>query len=160
MSRGRLLHGLVHPEMGHIRLPRDPQRDPFPGACPFHGDCFDGLASGPALERRWRRPAGELGEEHPAWELQTHYIAQALSQYIGILSPQRIILGGGVMAQHHLFPRLRAEVLRLLNGYIQSPALQERIDEYIVPPGLGDRAGVLGALALAQDSLLASPGPG
>lgn len=149
---GRPMHGLVHPEMGHIRVPHDVRVDPFTGCCPYHGDCLEGLASGPALAKRWGQKADTLPEGHPAWALQAHYLAQALGNYIGILSPQRLILGGGVMAQQHLFPLVRAEVLRLLNGYVQSPALLEHVDTYIVPPGLGDRAGVLGSLALAMDA--------
>jgi fructokinase len=153
---GRLAHGLVHPEMGHVLLRRDPARDPFTGACPFHGDCFEGLASGPALEKRWGAKAETFDPTHPAWALEAHYIAQALMNYICTLSPQRLILGGGVMAQAALFPLIRAETQRLLNNYIHSPALLERLDEYIVPPGLGARAGVLGALALAMNALASS----
>jgi fructokinase len=153
MVNGRLVHGLLHPEMGHLRLPRDPQRDPFPGACPFHGDCFEGLAAGPALEKRWGARAETFAPDHPAWALEAHYIALALTSYIYTLSPQRIILGGGVMAQPQLFPLVRAEVQALLNGYIQSPAILNSIETYLVPPALGGRAGVLGAIALAQSSL-------
>jgi len=147
---GKLMHGLVHPEMGHIRLPHDFARDPFPGVCPFHGDCLEGLASGPALEKRWGARAETLPPDHPAWDLQAHYLALALVNYTCTLSPQRIILGGGVMEQVHLFPRIRRKVLELLNGYVQSPALLENIDAYIVPPALGKRAGILGALALVM----------
>jgi fructokinase len=150
MASGRLLHGLIHPEMGHIRLPHDFVRDPFPGVCPFHGDCFEGIASGPALEKRWGARAETLPADHPAWELQAHYIALALANYVCMLSPQRIILGGGVMEQPHLFLLIRRAVQRLLNGYVQSPAILREMDTYIVPPGLGKRAGVLGAIALAQ----------
>ena len=150
MVRGRLLHGLMHPEMGHILLRRDPQRDPFPGICPYHGDCLEGLASGPAIEHRWGQKASTLPPDHPAWDLEADYLAQALHTFICTLSPQRIILGGGVMHQTHLFPRIRARVQRSLNAYIQSPALLEHMEDYIVPPGLGDRAGVLGAIALAE----------
>jgi fructokinase len=149
LASGKLLHGLIHPEMGHICLPHDFVRDPFPGSCPFHGDCLEGLASGPALEKRWGARAETLSADHPAWELQAHYLALALVNYICILSPQRIILGGGVMEQPQLFPLIRRAVQQLLNGYVQSPAIVENIDAYIVPPGLGKRAGVLGALALA-----------
>lgn len=149
---GRLVHGLLHPEMGHLRLPRDPVRDPFPGLCPYHGDCLEGLAAGPALEKRWGARAETFDPGHPAWALEAHYIGLALSAYILILSPQRVILGGGVMAQAHLFPLVRAEVQRQLNGYVQSPALADQIDAYIVPPALGNRAGVLGAIALAQQA--------
>lgn len=150
---GQLIHGVLHPEMGHIRLPRDPQRDPFPGGCPFHGDCFEGLAAGPALEKRWGVRAETLPPDHPAWALEAHYIGLALSSYVCTLAPQRIILGGGVMEQPHLLPLVRAETQRLLNGYIQVPAVLSEIDAYIVRPGLGNRAGVLGAFALAELAL-------
>ncbi len=149
MARGQLLRGLVHPEMGHIRLPRDPAIDPFPGICPFHGDCLEGLACGPALRARWGQPAETLPADHPAWELQAHYLALALNNFICTLSPQRIILGGGVMSQPFMFPLLRAKVQALLNGYVQHPALLTAIEDFIVPPALGHRAGVLGAIALA-----------
>ena len=151
---GRPIHGLIHPEMGHILLPHDLAADPFKGGCPYHGDCFEGLANGPAIAQRWGRKAEELPPEHPAWPLEAHYIALGLAALICALSPQRIVLGGGVMAQRHLYPLIHAEVPRLLNGYVQSPWITERIGEYIVAPGLGAQAGVLGAIALAQ----AAPG--
>jgi fructokinase len=150
LSSGKLLHGLIHPEMGHIRLPHDLARDPFPGSCPYHGDCLEGLASGPALEKRWGVRAETLLPDHPAWKLEARYLALALVNFICTLSPQRIILGGGVMEQAQLFPLIRREVQQLLNGYVQSPVIIENIDAYIVPPGLGKRAGVLGAIALAE----------
>jgi fructokinase len=150
LVNGKLLHGLIHPEMGHILLPRDVDRDPFPGICPFHKNCFEGLASGPAMEKRWGQKAETLAPDHPAWDLEAHYIALALESYICTLSPQRIILGGGVMAQPHIIPRVRQNVVTLLNGYIQSPAITQDIAEYIVPATLGGRAGVLGAIALAE----------
>jgi fructokinase len=156
--RGQRMHGLVHPEMGHIRLPRDLKIDNFPGVCPFHGDCLQGLASGPAMEARWARRAEELPREHPAWQVEARYLALALNDFICVLSPQRIILGGGVMAQEHLFPLIRVEVKRLLNGYIQSPMFLERIDEYIVPPLLAEGAGVFGAIALAMEAAEDQPG--
>ena len=147
---GRLLHGLLHPEMGHIRIPHDWQVDPFPGLCPYHGDCLEGLASGPALAARWAKPAHTLPPDHPAWSLVAHYLALGLVSFICTLVPQRIIMGGGIMHQKHVFPRLRHEVRQLLNDYIQVAALNAQLDDYIVPPALGDRAGVLGALALAH----------
>lgn len=150
---GQLLHGLVHPEVGHLRLPHDWQRDPFPGNCPYHGDCLEGLASGPALAKRWGQPAETLPPDHPAWPLQAHYLALALVNLICTLSPQRIVLGGGVMSQPQLFTLIRSEVQRLLNGYVQAPAILEHIDQYLVPPALGGRSGVLGAIALAQQAL-------
>jgi len=149
---GRLLHGLMHPEMGHIRVPRI-SADRFPGDCPYHGDCIQGLAAGPAIKARWGKPAEEIPPDHPAWKMEARYLAMAVANYICVLSPQRVILGGGVMHQGHLFPLIRAEVRRLLNGYLPSPAILERIDEYIVPPALGERAGVLGAIALAERTM-------
>lgn len=150
MSAGRLLHGLVHPEMGHIRIPHDRERDPFPGSCPFHGDCLEGLASGPALENRWGGRAETLPPDHPAWELEAHYLALALVDFICTLSPRRIVMGGGVMEQPSLLPSIRRNVLELLNGYVQSPEILDSVEKYVVPPGLGERSGVLGAIALAR----------
>lgn len=153
MVGGQLMHGLLHPEMGHIRIPHDWQADPFAGICPFHGDCLEGLAAGPALEVRWGTRAETLPPDHPAWELEARYLALALQTYICTLSPQRIILGGGVMAQKHLLPLIRTQVQNLLNSYLSTPALLEDIESYIVPPALGGRAGVLGALVLAKKAL-------
>ena len=150
MLEGRLLHGLIHPEMGHIRVPHDLQADPYPGCCPHHGDCLEGLASGPALAERWGQPPEALPPDHPAWELEAHYLALALVNYICTLSPQRIILGGGIMAQAQLFPLIRQRVQSLLNGYLRAEEILAGIDRYIVPSGLGRRAGVLGAVALAE----------
>lgn len=150
MVGGQLMHGLIHPEMGHIRMPRA-RDDDFPGICPYHGDCFEGLACGPALKARWGKPAETLPPDHPAWDLEAQTIALGLCNYIFTLSPQRIIIGGGVMAQEQMFPLVRRKVQTLLAGYVQSPAiLGDGIDTYIVPPGLGNMAGVLGAIALAQ----------
>ena len=153
MINGRLVHGLIHPEMGHIRLPRDPGVDPYAGYCSYHGDCFEGLACGPAIGERWGQPAHALPEDHPAWDLEAHYLALALVNFICTLSPQRIIIGGGVMEQEQIFPLLRQKVQNLLNGYVQSPQILDEIDSYIVPPGLGNQAGVLGAMALAQQAV-------
>jgi fructokinase len=150
---GKVTHGLTHPEAGHLRLPHDRKRDPFPGTCPFHGDCFEGMASGPALARRWRKPAETLPAHHPAWEQEAWYIAYALVNVILTLSPQRIVLGGGVMEHEPLFPSIRTKVKRLLNGYIASPVFSGSLDEFIVPPALGRRSGALGALALAKAKL-------
>ena len=137
--------------MGHLFLPRV-AGDDFEGTCPYHGACWEGLASGPAIEARWGRPGSDLPPDHEAWALEARYLALGVANLVLTLSPQRVILGGGVMQQAHLFPRVRAEVLRLLNRYVPLPALGEEIDAYLVPPALGDRAGVLGALALAQDA--------
>jgi len=150
---GNLLHGLVHPEMGHISIKHDIAKDPFEGACPFHGDCFEGLASGVAIEKRWGQRGGVLPVDHPAWDLETDYIAQALANYLLTLSPQRIIIGGGVGSLEHLLPRVQKRTREIINGYVQSPVILENIESYIVNPGLGNRSGMLGAVALAEQSL-------
>lgn len=150
LVNGKLMHGLLHPEMGHIRLPHDKERDPFDGICPFHQDCFEGLASGPAIEKRWGQKAETLPQDHPAWDLEAHYIALALANFVVTLSPQRILIGGGVSTQDFLFPLIRQKVKETLNNYVQSSAVGDDIDAYIVPPALGTRSGMLGAIALAQ----------
>jgi fructokinase len=150
LYNGKFMHGLVHPEMGHIFLPRDPG-DTYKGMCPFHHNrCFEGLASGPAIQDRWGMPAEDLDSDHEAWDLEANYISLALVNFICTLSPQRIIIGGGVMEQNHLFPMIHEKVETMINTYIQSSEIQKNISGYIVPPGLGKRAGVLGALALAM----------
>ncbi len=150
MVNGGLIHGMMHPEMGHIRVPHDRQRDPYVGNCPYHGDCLEGLASGPAIEERWGERGETLPPEHSAWELEAHYLALGLTNLILPLAPQRIVMGGGVMQQRHLFPIMRRKVQELLNGYVQVPQIMEKIDEYIVPAALGGRSGVLGAIGLAE----------
>ena len=149
---GRCLRGLVHPEMGHLRVPRDPRADPFPGACPYHGDCLEGLASGDAMARRWGARAETLPPDHPAWDLEARYLALGLVSVIAVLSPGRIVVGGGVMRAARLLARVRRAVVELLGGYLDAPALGEGIEGYLVPPALGERPGVLGALALAADT--------
>ncbi|MGA2504710.1 MAG: ROK family protein [Anaerolineales bacterium] len=146
----KVTHGLSHPEAGHMRLPHDRKKDPFPGICPFHGDCFEGMCCGPALARRWRKPAETLPDNHPAWNLEAMYIAYALVNIILTVSPQRIVLGGGVMGHKQLFPSIRNKVRVLLNGYPALSILIGSMEDYIVPPGLGSRSGVLGALAMAK----------
>jgi fructokinase len=139
---GRLLHGRLHPEMGHILVPHDGARDPFAGNCPYHGDCLEGLAAGPAIQARWGLPGHLLPDGHTAWDLEAEYLAHGIVNWTSILSPERIVLGGGVMQREELFPKLRVRVAELLNGYLASPEM--------VPPKLGARAGVLGAIALAS----------
>ena len=153
---GSLLHGMIHPEAGHLPMPHDLVRDPFPGICPFHQDCFEGLATGVAMEKRWGQPAATLPPDHPAWDLEAHYIAHAMTSYIYILSPQRIILGGGVGQRDDILKLVQEKTRAYLNGYVQSPAVLEHMDAYIVHPGLGNRSGVVGALALAQQALIQS----
>lgn len=151
---GRPLSGMANTEMGHIRIPHDPERDPFPGSCPFHGDCFEGLASGPAIRQRFDEPGEIIPEDDPFWDVEAGYIASALMNYILVLSPRRIILGGGVMQNNTLFPKIRDGVREALNGYVGTSSLAEDIAEYIVPPGLGNQSGVLGALALAMGPVI------
>ena len=150
LVNGRLMHGLVHPEMGHVRIPHDVAADPFAGVCPFHGDCLEGLASGPAMNARWLQPAEQLPDDHAGWTLEARYLALALVNFICTLSPERIVIGGGVMSKTLLYPLVRSQVLALLNNYVRAPQILEAMDDYIVAPWLGGHAGVLGALALAQ----------
>jgi len=154
---GRLMHGVLHPEMGHMRISHNRQADPFPGVCPFHGDCWEGLASGPAIAARWGCKGECLPIDHPAWPLEAHYLALGVTNLVCVLAPQRIILGGGVMRRSGLFRLIRHKTLELLNNYIQVGEIIERVDEYVVPAQLGDNAGVLGAIALALDATKAEP---
>ena len=150
---GRPLIGMLGLEMGHIRIPHDRGPDPFNGACPFHSDCFEGLASGPAIEKRLGLRGALIPEDDPFWEIETEYIASALMNFILTLSPKKIILGGGVMQREFLFPKIRRRVRELLNGYVASKSIMENIDNYIVPPALGNQSGSLGAIALAMRAL-------
>jgi fructokinase len=147
---GRPLIGLLNLEMGHVRIPHSCELDPFPGNCPFHGDCFEGLASGPAIEKRLGLTGVMIPEDDAYWDIEADYIASALMNYILTLSPKKIILGGGVMQREFLFAKVRQRVRELLNGYVASKSLMENIDDYILPPGLGNQAGSLGAIALAM----------
>jgi fructokinase len=146
----RPLTGLLALEMGHIRIPHDPVVDPFRGNCPFHRDCFEGLASGPAIQKRFGSRGESIRDDDPFWDMEAGYIAAALVNYILTLSPKKIVIGGGVMGRDFLFPMVRHKVRELLNGYVIHPSLLKKIKEYIVPPGLGSRSGSLGAIALAQ----------
>jgi fructokinase len=150
--RGRPVFGMNHTELGHIRVVRR-AGDPFAGVCSFHGDCIEGLASGPAIEARVGIPASQLPADHPAWDFVVHGLAQLLHTMVLTTAPARIFLGGGVMsAQAHLFERIRQELKRSLNGYVEAPELEQGLPQFIVPPGLGAMAGPLGALALAADA--------
>lgn len=148
ITEGNLLHGNLHPEAGHILLRKNPT-DGYSGKCPYHGDCFEGLASGPAIEERYGKGAKELKDKQEVWQLEAYYIAQALTSYILILAPERIILGGGVMHQLQLFPLIRQEVKNMLGGYLATSQL-DRMDEYIVPAGLNDDQGIIGCLVLGK----------
>jgi fructokinase len=150
MAGGQLLHGLLHPEFGHLRIPHDVEVDPFDGVCPYHGDCWEGLASGRAIEARWGRPPKELTDDETVWKLEARYVALGLMSVIAVLSPERIVVGGGVAGVPGLLPLVQREVVALVNGYLDAPALADGIVDYIVRPGLGSRSGVLGAIALAE----------
>lgn len=148
----QLLHGYAHPEMGHILLPQHPSDIAFNGACPFHGTCLEGLAAGPAIEARWKQPAAKLTPDHPAWQLEAHYLALGLMNICLILAPERIILGGGVMNQTFLFPMIRSELTQLLGNYVRLPEVAD-MESYVVPTGLEGIAGLYGGLALAHLAL-------
>lgn len=144
---GKPLHGLMHPEAGHILLRRY-ENDHYKGNCPYHSDCFEGLASGPAIEGRWGKKAYDLKDIPEVWEMEAHYIAQALADYVLCYSPNRIVLGGGVMHQEQLFPLIRKKVEEFLAGYVDMDDINKNIDNYIVPPALGDEPGIKGSLRL------------
>ena len=151
ISNGKLLHGMLHPEGGHVLLAKHPD-DTYAGKCPYHRNCLEGLAAGPAIEERWGKKGIELADRKEVWEMEAFYIGQAIVDYIVILTPQRIILGGGVMHQEHMMPLVREEVKRQLNGYIRTKELED-LDSYIVLPSLNDNQGIMGALKLAMDEL-------
>lgn len=148
---GRLVHGMLHPEAGHVILNKHPE-DSYEGKCPFHKNCFEGMAAGPAIEERWHAKAVTLQDRREVWELEAYYIAQALSAYIFTLSPEKIILGGGVMHQEQLFPLIRKKVLQFVNGYIDTKQLRD-MEHYIVPASLHDDQGIMGAIQLAKWAL-------
>ena len=150
---GAPLHGLVHAEAGHFALPHDRERDPFTGVCPYHGDCLEGLASGLSMNKRWGQAPELLPDDHPGWDLEAEYIALALVNLIYAYSPQRIVLGGGVSQHPGLHQLTRSKVQQLINGYVHSPMILDSINEYILPPTLGTRSGVLGAIAMAIKAL-------
>lgn len=149
---GQLLHGLIHPEAGHMILQPHPE-DTYKGHCPYHGNCLEGMAAGPAVEERWGKKGVELADNPKVWEIESFYIAQAIANYALCYSPNKIILWGGVMHQEQMFPLIRKQVQELLNGYLNSPMIKDHIDEYIVAPGLGDEPGIKGALRLGYLAL-------
>ena len=149
---GKPVHGLMHPEIGHIPI-RPEEDDPMPhGVCPYHDCCPEGMAAGPAIEKRWGVSAKELPPEHPAWKLEAAYLAQVCANAILSFSPEKIIMGGGVMQQKFLFPMIREKTVGLLNGYITHPAIDSRLTDTIVEPGLGTESGIMGAYLLAKQA--------
>lgn len=152
MVNGSPIHGLMHPEIGHIFPRRHPLDTGFDGVCPFHGDCLEGLASGPAILARTGTSLQHLDESHAQWQIEADYLGQLCAQLVVTVSPRRIIMGGGVMSQTRLLPLIRRRLHHWLGGYIDRSELLAAIDGYVVAPALGDRAGVLGALLLAMDA--------
>lgn len=144
----QVFEGVSHPEMGHIYVKRHP-KDTYEGTCPYHQDCLEGLASGPSLEARTGIRGENLPENHPVWELQTYYLAQALVAYTLIINPEKIVLGGGVMNQPHLLPKIHQQFVELMNGYVTI----EKVEEYIVKWGMPDESGLIGSLLLAKQKL-------
>ena len=149
---GKMLQGLTHPEMGHISVKRH-KDDSYEGKCPFHKDCLEGMAAGPAIEARWGKKGFELSDDMEVWEMEAYYLAQGLVNYILVLSPEKIIMGGGVMKQQQLVPLIRKKVQDVLDGCVHKKEILEDIDNYIVYPGLGDEAGFIGSLALGKIAL-------
>lgn len=152
VSNGAMLHGMLHPEGGHVFVKRHPA-DSYRGGCAYHEDCLEGMASGPSIEARTGRRAELLDKDDPVWEFISLYVAQAICDYIFTLSPERIILGGGVMKQEQLFPMIRRDVVKLLGGYIDTPQIKD-IDSYIVPASLGGNQAIMGCMRLAYDAVM------
>ncbi len=152
---GKPIHGLMHPETGHIYPRRHPLDAGFDGVCPFHGDCLEGVASGPAIVARTGASLQQLDASHPQWEIEADYLGQLCAQLVVTVSPQRIVMGGGVMSQARLLPLVRRRAQHWLGGYIDRREILTGLDRYVVAPALGDQAGVLGALVLAMDAALA-----
>ena len=146
IAEGNLVHGMLHPETGHILLQRHPE-DKMESFCRFHDNCLEGLAAGPAVEKRAGMKGNDLPEDHPVWDMESWYIAQALVSYTMVLATERIVLGGGVMKQLHLFPKIRKEYAKLMNGYLDTKQLKD-LDTFIVPAGLHGDQGIIGALFL------------
>ncbi len=144
LSGGRLVHGAMHPEFGHLKTPRMPG-DEFAGVCPFHGDCLEGMASGPAIEKRWGRPAVDLPAAHPAWETESWYLAHGILALLAVVSPSRVIVGGGVSQAQGLHRRIGTDLKRIAAGYF--PAAEA--NGFVAPPALGQGAGISGALLMA-----------
>lgn len=149
---GKPYHGMMHPEGGHILLGRHPSDTDFVSKCPYHENCLEGLAAGPAIEKRWGKKAYLLADRKEVWELEAYYLGQAICNYIMTYSPERIVLGGGVMAQTHLFPLIRGEVRKQLGGYIRTRQTTD-LDTYIVPAGCNDNQGIMGCIKLAMNEL-------
>lgn len=147
LSGGRLVHGAVHPEVGHLRVPRHPD-DRFAGVCPFHGDCLEGMCSGPAIHRRWGIEAKDLPADHPAWEMEAWYLAHGIIALAATVCPTVVVLGGGVPQAEGLHARVARLVAEFSSGYFEGAEKPG----YVVPPVLGQQAGIIGALFLATSA--------
>jgi fructokinase len=147
-ANGDLLHGLGHPELGHVKIQRE-SSDAFPGVCPYHGDCLEGMASGPAIGKRWKARAEDLAPDHEAWELEARYLAKAFAAYAFILSPERILMGGGVGLRPGLAERVSARLGDELGGYLPQLDDEARLSAFVARPRLGAEAGLFGAAAVA-----------
>ena len=152
MVGGHLIHGLLHPEMGHVSVPHDLEQDPYQGWCPYHGDCLEGLAAGPALEGRWRARGEVLPADHPAWPLEAQYLASGIINVIYVLSPQLVILGGGVMDNDFLHGMVRSEVLRQMNGYLRVPKMMDDIEQFYCASRSRQQIGCVGSHRLSDAS--------
>ncbi|MCW1401903.1 ROK family protein [Novosphingobium sp. MW5] len=153
VQSGRSLAGFSHFEAGHIAVVRDPAIDPFPGRCPFHGDCLEGLASGPAIEDRWGTSLSKLASPAEKVELIAGYLGQLAANLVLLHMPDRLVFGGGVMKTPGLIEALRLATERLLGGYVRAAQLDPGLERYIVLPGLGDEAGITGAILLGKSAL-------
>ncbi len=149
VKAGKPLSGFSHYEMGHI-LPRRAESDTFEGLCPSHGDCLEGLAAGPAIKARWGRPLSDLNSDHPAHDIEADYLGQLVHSITLMHAPHSIVLGGGVMKTEGLIERIRAKAERYLGGYMKHAALDAGLQNYVTKPKLGDKSGIIGALALAR----------
>ena len=147
---GRLRYGAMHPEMGHIVVRRDPRDREFAGVCPFHGDCLEGLASGPAIQARWGGPLAALDDHGEALDIIAGYLAQLIVSIALLTACERIVIGGGVMTDGALLPRIRAAASRVINGYLPVARRDATLEGYLVPPALGERSGIMGAALLAR----------